>query len=52
LGEQLRRRRLEHDDFADAGGRELLVPLGNRPWVQVAEGTAGVAAELEVDQTR
>jgi hypothetical protein len=51
LCEEIRGWRLEHDYFADAGGRKLLVPLGKRPQVQAAEPTSGVPAELEVDET-
>jgi hypothetical protein len=51
LGHQFRWRGREHHHLADAGCHELLMPLGNSPQVQVAERTAGVAAELEADDT-
>src|SRR5215467_12767118 len=41
---------VEHDDLADSGGQDLVVPRGNAPHVQVADRAAGVAAELEVHQ--
>jgi hypothetical protein len=41
---------MKEHDFPDAGPRDLVVPPGDRTQVQIADGAASEAAELQVHQ--
>ncbi len=49
IGPQLLRSGVEDNDLPDAGGRYVISTPDEGPQVQIADGTAGEASELQVD---